>query len=90
MSEFNPDWVLCPGEHIQEFLEEDLVEREELVSALGFSDADFHALLSGDMEIDDDIAAVLGKLIGPSSGFWIRLEARFREGLRLGKSWVGR
>lgn len=42
------------------------------------------------MKIDDDIAAVLGKLLGPSSGFWIRLEARFREGLRLGKSWVGR
>ena len=86
---FNPDWDFPhPGEHIQEYLEEEGVPPEDYASYLNLDQETVDGLLGGTIRIDDEIANLIsgafltwsGKMSSPD--FWLRLQASYDRNAR--------
>ena len=73
MNEFNPNW----GITIPDFSKGIKLSLDET-----------NKLLTGDFEINDDLAQKLGEFFGNSTQFWINREGTYRKGLKKGLSRV--
>jgi plasmid maintenance system antidote protein VapI len=87
VTNFLPEWVSPPGVTICDMLEERGQSIAEFASAMGDTVDQVYDLLLGSMQITNDIANVLAKVLGVSAAFWLSRESQFRQGLmRLAKS----
>lgn len=84
---FLPDWVSPPGETISDILDERGLSVTEFAKDLGNSSDYARQLLSGYIQITEEVASKLANLFGISAGFWLSRESQFRDGLaRLAKN----
>lgn len=77
---FCPDWVVPPGETIKDALAESGMSQHYFGLFMNLKPEQRDALLSGEMEITDHIAAKLHRVFGPPPAFWLNLERTYRAG----------
>ncbi|MCQ2555576.1 MAG: hypothetical protein MJ171_07990 [Clostridia bacterium] len=75
--------AIAPGETIIELIEDRCITEHEMAESLGISDKDFVHLIKGECELTYNIAVRLEAILGAPVDFWIRLEARYRENLKM-------
>jgi HTH-type transcriptional regulator/antitoxin HigA len=76
---FSPDWISCPGETIEDLLEERGWSLQELALQTGYSFGKIEDIVIGALEIDRDIAETLHQTIGGSVDFWLAREKIYRD-----------
>jgi len=81
---FDPDWVTKPGSHVHEYIEDGIIGLDTFLSKTGFTPAFLEQLYDGEAVITEAVAEKLASVLGADKGFWLRLEANYREGLRKG------
>lgn len=84
---YDPDYVIHPGETLQEWLEYNHLPRTIATKFHGFTDEEFDGILDGSVEITEELAHKLLNLTGIGMPFWLALEHNFRVGLAAGKHW---
>lgn len=89
LHEFDPDYVVHPGETLREWHEYTIKEMwplEQLFGIFGIEPSP-EDVLSGKAELDDDTCARLARMTGVPHQLWVNLERNFRTGLAAGKHW---
>ena len=76
MNDFNPNYAVTPGETLKEMLK---IHPHIVATAL---DIDLPRVLTGGLEITDEMAEQLDFSFGPSKQFWINRESQYREQLK--------
>ncbi len=69
----------CPGDTIQEILDEKGMSQRELADRLGRSIPEVNELIKGKAPITKDTAIRLERVLGISASFWLNLEQRYQE-----------
>lgn len=80
-NEYLPDSVSAPAETLQETLDVLGEGCATFAQKMGMSREDAALLLSGDKEIDGEIAALLQHVTRVPALFWLRREAIYRDSL---------
>lgn len=86
MTNFDPDWVVAPGEVLKEWREEQgLSTRIAAKVCASMPQELYERVEAGERKINDAIALSLayGTLI--PARFWLRMEQIYRDGLAAGK-----
>lgn len=78
---FAPDWASPPGATINDLLLERGKSVVEFAHAIGNSLDHAQRLISGSIQITEEIADRLALFFGVSANFWLARESQFREGL---------
>lgn len=78
-SEYHPDYVIPPGETIQELMEEHDLSEHLLARDLGCTQAELSALLRGERELTQKMADRLEQRFRVPARFWMNLEANYRR-----------
>ena len=78
---YNPDYVVPPGETIQECLKERDMSATALAQHLQLQTSHVDALLNGQAKITRSIARALQRTFGISSTFWVRLQRNYESRL---------
>lgn len=73
-----------PGDTIQDLLDEREISAEAFGRSVGLTDEELSALLVGELEISPELAAVLSRVLGAPTDFWLRRGALYREALDAG------
>lgn len=77
---FEPDYVVAPGETIQESMITLNLNKDVVALKLGISVRALELIVLGKGTIDGRIAECLHQVFGPSTQFWLNLEANYRKG----------
>ena len=72
-----------PGETIKEQLELRGWSPEELAKTTGAYEGDIYNLLEGDIPLSEKTAIKLEQALGLPKSFWLNLEQRYRQKLKL-------
>jgi addiction module HigA family antidote len=78
---FTPDWVIPPGATIADLLQERGWTQVEFASRIDYTPKHVNLLIKGKESINEETALRLERVLGSSVGFWLTLEARYREAL---------
>ncbi len=82
LTEFNPDWIVHPGEIVADVLKERNINAQIFAMEMKISFDDFSIFLLGEensLEIDEAIAENFSKSIGSSKSFWLNLQHQYAE-----------
>jgi HTH-type transcriptional regulator / antitoxin HigA len=82
---FDPDWVIAPGETLEEWRIENGLGPKAAATVCRMSPEDFARIVSGKKRITADVAGRLQAGTMIPARLWLRLEENYREGLRRGK-----
>lgn len=83
---YDPNWVVCPGEFIADWMEEHNMTARVLATSCGKMPLDLlNGIITGRRKIDADTAEGLYLGTGISKVMWLNLEMLYREGLKAGK-----
>lgn len=87
VEKFDPDWVVAPGDTLDELRQERGWSVEETARRCGNVPLGLvREILDGDAKLTYAIAYFLEIGTGVSRRFWINYERRYRDGLRKGKT----
>ena len=75
------DLPIPPGENLAEELEARGMTAQELASVVGVSEEFLAEIIRGERPITDETACGLETVMGIRAGFWMGLEANYRETL---------
>ncbi len=81
MTEAVPESVVCPGEVLCEWIVETAFPRHFSWEVYDIPEETLDRLLSGDQELNVDLAVKLARMTHFSPGFWLFLEGLYRAGL---------
>lgn len=70
--------AIPPGETIREQLEYLGMSQTEFAVRMGMNKQQISDLLTGDLDLDPEIAEKLEIVLGPPAAFWSNLEANYR------------
>ena len=76
---FEPRWRIPPGELLAEELHERAMSPLSLSAEMGVSLEVVQDLLSGELDLTDEVAGQLQQALGISAGFWLRMESAWRN-----------
>ncbi len=76
-------WFSPPGNTISDVSEERGWTRCELAKRLNLDEQAIDGLIRGDIPLSQEIACRLERVLGSTAAFWMRREARYREGREL-------
>lgn len=82
---YDPDWVIKPGEHLLDSMNEDGITRESAASVCGLPVETIDGVLDASVRITPGIARGLAQGTGIPDGMWLNLERIYRDGLAAGK-----
>lgn len=83
---FDPDWVIAPGQTLQEWREDNNLPVRAAATACGRMDPQiFRRIESGDERITEKLARQLEHGTGIPARLWLNLERVYRAGLAAGK-----
>lgn len=85
MSHFDPDWVVCPGETLREWMEENGHDVRRAAYLCRVDVVTFEDVLNGTMPIEVPLAVQLYFGTGIRPRVWLNLERNYRQGLAAGK-----
>ena len=75
-----PDVATHPGEHIQDFFDEDqTIPVDSIAVESGLRATVVQGLIDGDVEVTPTIASGLGEALGPSATYWLNLQRNYDE-----------
>jgi HTH-type transcriptional regulator/antitoxin HigA len=77
--EFQPDYVVKPGETLGEVLDERRMSQAELSRRTGLSTKHINQIIGGEASITPETALRLEKVTKIPSRFWTNLESQYRE-----------
>lgn len=80
-TEYHPDILYHPGEHLQELLEEQGMTQVELARRTGRPVKTINEIIKGKNSITTDTALQLERVFGVPAHFWINLEQLYQEHL---------
>jgi plasmid maintenance system antidote protein VapI len=75
---FNPNWTVCPGEHVKEALQHHGVTQQWLAIKTKRPLAQVNRLINGRLHLSERWAIELEKAIGMSATYWLTLEMNHR------------
>jgi plasmid maintenance system antidote protein VapI len=84
---FEPNWVVHPGATLEDFFEMNNLPKT-IIRLHSITDEELSGVLSGDLEIDEDLAHRLERMTFIPFNVWINLEHNFRAGLAAGLTWI--
>ena len=101
MNRYNPDYVIHPGEYLEEILESREIKKRDFAERIGLSVKAVSQIINGKALYSPDVALMLEKTMNISAEIWMNLadayqlfEAREKERIHLEtektKSWVSR
>lgn len=79
--EFEPDYIVAPGETLMETIESLGITQTELAKRTGRPLKTINGIIKGNTAITPETALQLEKALGIPSSFWINLESNYREQL---------
>ena len=79
--EFNPDWASPPGDSIADVINEREWTQVQFANQLGISKKQLNRLILGEVELTNEMANRLAKVLGSTEQFWLRREAQYRKQL---------
>lgn len=79
--EFKPTWASPPGDTILDLLSERNLSIANLSDYIGYTSSNTGRLLSGNIEIDHNIAQKLATFFDTSEVFWMNRESQYRQGI---------
>jgi hypothetical protein len=83
---WDPDWVACPGEFIQEYMEINNFSVKVLATACArMSTYSLQMILDGHLKLDAMCARQLEHGTGIPAWFWLKIDSMYRSGLAAGK-----
>jgi HTH-type transcriptional regulator/antitoxin HigA len=85
VNEFDPDWVISPGETFADWIEEEGLSVRVAAIRCGVAVRDVQGILSGRVRITRSVAEQLEEGTGVSAKTWLNLERAYRDGLAAGK-----
>ena len=85
-SQFQPDYIVPPGETIADLLDEHDMTQTELARRLGVSLKHINQIIKGSAAISAEIALGLEKVLGPSAVFGLLERRSTRQGWRPNRS----
>lgn len=77
----NPDYAVPPGEFLQEFIDDGVLSRDEVMEALKLTETDLAKLLDGRRLVDEDLAVELQYLTGIPAGTWLKYQEVYSQDL---------
>lgn len=77
--ELNTALLVCPGDTIQDELDELGMSQRELSERMGYPANKLNQLIKGETSLTRDTAAKLEKVLGIPASTWLNLEARYQE-----------
>jgi plasmid maintenance system antidote protein VapI len=86
---WDPDWVVHPGETLEEWFQYSNVPRSVAWKIYGITEEQLAGILAGTQQITVDLAERLGAMTHIAARMWMALEHNFRVGLAAGKNWWG-
>ena len=78
-NQYEPDFVLPPGETLLEILEEQNISQAELAKRMGCLRKTIDEIIKGKTAITPETALQLEYVLGISASFWNNLEKNYRE-----------
>lgn len=78
---FEPDYVVIPGETLLETIETLGISQSELAKRTGRPLKTINGIIKGNVAITHDTALQLEKVLGIPASFWINLESNYRQAL---------
>lgn len=84
---FDPDYVIAPGETLADWFKEMNLPKT-ISNHYDIDRPTLDGILSGEREIDAELAQKLCNMTHVGAPFWLALEHNFRVGLAAGKKWV--
>ncbi len=79
--EFCPNWVSPPGDTIADLIVERGWTHIQLAERLGISKKHLDRLVTGKVELTNDMAIRLTAVFGSTQRFWLQREAQYRQQL---------
>ncbi|OQB42698.1 MAG: hypothetical protein BWY06_00565 [Candidatus Latescibacteria bacterium ADurb.Bin168] len=77
VSAFPPNWVVTPGELVQDHLTGAGITRNGFVEKTGLAAETLDAVIADEIRITEDIAEALARGLGLPVSFWVNLQAHF-------------
>lgn len=81
MNEFNPDWRISPGEHLQEYLDYFLLTPEEFTKISDIPVITINKILSNEIVINKKLSEQIGNVFGQHHKFWINIQKLYDKPL---------
>lgn len=78
LNQFKPDYIVCPGEILEETLEARGMKKSELAERCGRSEKMISQIISGQAPITAETAIQFERVLGVSANIWNNLEAKYR------------
>jgi len=78
---FEPDFLIAPGEILQEALEDLGMSQADLARRTGLTTKTVNQIVRGVAPITTETALLLERVLGTKARFWSNLETRYRERL---------
>lgn len=99
MGKYNPDYVIHPGEYLEEILESKEIKKRDFAERIGLSVKAVSQIINGKALYSTEVALMLEKTLSVSAEIWLNMadtfqlyEARERERIHLEtektKAWV--
>jgi addiction module HigA family antidote len=79
--EYEPDYVVTPGEILQDALEDVGMSQAELAKRTGLAPKTVNQIVKGHAPISTETAILLERVLGTKARFWSNLETIYRERL---------
>ena len=71
-----PDTAVHPGEHIQDFFDDDaVIPVRDIADKAGLSERDVRSVIEGEVSVSPTIADGLSKALNTTAAYWIKLQA---------------
>ena len=86
---YEPDYVVAPGEILEEYLESWGLSQAELARRCGRSPTLISQIIAAKAPITPATALQLEKVLGLDASTWLNMEAKYRLGLEQGKKVPG-
>ena len=79
MNDYNPDYIVSPGEVIREYMEALKINGKKLAEKLGIEYDEVVKLLDGKLQITPEIASGLETLFGRPYTLWIKMDIQYQN-----------
>lgn len=82
-NQYRPDYLVAPGEILEEYLENLCMTQVELGERRRFAKKRVDEIIEGKARITPEIARKLESVLGRPAHFWSNLERQYREDRRI-------
>ncbi len=76
--DFNPDWIVSPGEILEEHLAARKMKKVTLANSCGVSPKHISQVIAGVAPVTAHMALKFEEALGMSAEIWLKLEATYR------------